>query len=96
MIGFCPRRGTHPSFGYPLQNGARELCLSPWSRLEKGGLSLSLRRRAVRWVYYLGAVGFGISTPMKASRISYNQCFDYSYNSLVLISGKLRDDACWR
>ena len=31
--------GTHPGFGYPLQNGPRELWLSMWSRLEKGGRS---------------------------------------------------------
>ena len=33
--------GTHPGFGYPLQNGPRELGLSMWSRIEKGGLSLT-------------------------------------------------------
>ena len=33
--------GTHPGFGYPLQNGPRELWLSTRSRLEKGGLSLT-------------------------------------------------------
>ena len=36
-----PRGGTHPGFGYPLQNGPRELWLSTQSRLEKGGLSLT-------------------------------------------------------
>ena len=29
--------GTHPGFGYPLQNGPRELWLSTWSKLEKKG-----------------------------------------------------------
>ena len=34
--------GTHPGFGYPLQNGPQELWLSMQSMLEKGGLSLTL------------------------------------------------------
>ena len=33
--------GTHPGFGYPLENGPRKLWLSTWSRLGKGELSLT-------------------------------------------------------
>ena len=33
--------GTHPGFGYPQQQGSRELWLSMQSRQENGGLSLT-------------------------------------------------------
>ena len=51
--------GTHPGFGYPLQNGSQELWLSTRSRLEKGGL--------LEGAYSVGAAVFGLSNPRKAS-----------------------------
>ena len=41
MVGGGWGGGTHPGFGYPLQNGQRELWLSVLSSLEKEGLSLT-------------------------------------------------------
>ena len=56
--------GTHPDFRYPLQNRPRELWLSTWSMLEKGGAVTdprTLRRGAYEGAYSVGAVVFGMS-----------------------------------
>ena len=49
-------------------------------RLEKGGLSLT-QEGAVRGAFPVGAVVVSLASPRKASWISYNYCFGYSYKS---------------
>ena len=43
--------------------------------------SSPLRRGAVRGAFSVGAVVLGLSSPRKASWISYDWCRDYSYKS---------------
>ena len=69
--------GTHPGFGYPLQNGPRELWLSTQSKLEKRVSVIDSEKGAVRGAYSVGAVVLDLSSPRTPSWISYNKCFDY-------------------
>ena len=69
---YTPRGGggTHPGFGYPLQNSRSCGC-----RLEKGGLSLTQELSgggSVRGAFPVGAVVVSLASPRKASWISYN------------------------
>ena len=69
--GIMSRGGTHPGFGYPLQNRIPELWL--WSRKD-GAVTdpRTLRRGAVIGAFPVGAVIFGMFSPRKASWISCN------------------------
>ena len=74
--------GTHPGFGYPQQNGSRELWLSMRSRQRKRGAVTdpsTLRRGLSEGAYSVGAVVFGLSSPRKASWISHSYSFDYNF-----------------
>ena len=58
--------GTHPDFGYPLQNGLPE----QWLLARKRGAVTDprpLRKGAVRGAFPVGAVVFSLASPRKAS-----------------------------
>ena len=64
-------RGTHPGFGYTLQNGLPELWLE--ARKEGAVTDLrTLRTGAVKEAFPVGALGVSFASPRKAPWISYN------------------------